>query len=436
MKKNLLLKKINKTVSCLLTAGLLAASAGCGVLDAIPSGMGPATTTSGTAAGTNVTNETTGYEAPVVEEISVEETSAAAATEEAKVDFYTITGVDAAGLETVKAAQEGLYAYSVMDESLHNLYAELVTIIEDEAEGVKISTKDPDELKYVFQCVFNDHPEYYWIDGYSYVKHESNGQTIYLTFSGKYIYTNDERRVNQVSIDSYVSTCLAGISSAASDYEKVKYVYDYIVNHTEYDLAAPDNQNILSVFLYGKSVCQGYAKAMQYLLGKLGVSCTMCVGTVITGEGHAWNLVNIDGAYYYTDVTWGDATYLFDQQAMTGAGSDVVNYDYLNITTDELLKTHTIDNVVPMPACAATAANYYVKENLYFTSADLDQVGTAFVNAAARGDEAVTLKCSDYSVFSELYDALITNQKIFDYLSGDNVSYSMSEDTYSFIFWL
>ena len=52
-------------------------------------------------------------------------------------------------------------------------------------------------------------------------------------------------------------------------------------------------------------------------------------GTVITGEGHAWNLVNIDGAYYYTDVTWGDATYLFDQQAMTGAGSDVVNYDYL-----------------------------------------------------------------------------------------------------------
>ena len=89
-----------------------------------------------------------------------------------------------------------------------------------------------------------------------------------------------------------------------------------------------------------------------------------------------------------------------------------------------------------MPACSATAANYYVKENLYFTSADLDQVGTAFAGAASRGEEAVTLKCSDYTVFSELYDALITNQKIFDYLSGDNVSYSMSEDTYSFIFWL
>ncbi len=435
MRNNHLLKKSYKSAAALLITGMLISSAGCGVLDAIPSGMG----SDGRAAtGSSVTgtNETTGYEAPVVEEIYVEETAAAAPEEEAKVDFYTITGVDAAGLEAVKAAQEGLYAYSVMDESLHNLYAELVTIIEEESEGVKISTKDADELKYVFQCVFNDHPEYYWIDGYSYVRHENNGQTIYLTFTGKYIYTPEERRVNQVSIDAYVSSCLAGISQTASDYEKVKYVYDYLVNHTEYDLGAPDNQNILSVFLYGRSVCQGYAKAMQYLLGKLGVPCTMCVGTVITGEGHAWNLVNIDGAYYYTDVTWGDANYLFDSAAMTGAGSDTVNYDYLNITTEELLKTHTIDNVVPMPACSATAANYYVKENLYFTSADLDQVGTAFAGAAARGDDAVTLKCSDYDVFSKLYDELITNQKIFNYLSGDNVSYSMSEDTYSFIFWL
>ena len=425
MKRNNRNYKKLHNISGLVLALILSVSLfGCGFLPEKP--------VTGTSSGTGET--ATGYEAPLVEEAV--DNSGADAEAEQKAEFTLVTGVDEAGLEEIKAAQEGLYAYSVMDESLHELYAELVAIIETESESVKISTKDADELKYVFQCVFNDHPEYYWIDGYSYVRHESGGETIYFTFSGKYTYTVEERRVNQVSIDAYVGSCLAGISSTASDYEKVKYVYDYIVDHTEYDLGAPDNQNILSVFLYGKSVCQGYSKAMQYLLAKLGISGTICVGKVSTGEGHAWNLVNIDGAYYYTDVTWGDANYLFDSMSYPSGTPDTVNYDYLNITTDELLKTHTIDNVVPMPACSATAANYYVMENLYFTSVDTSQIRDAFTNAYNNGDLSVTLKCSDSAVFSAMYDELIENQGIFDYLSTDNVSYSMSEDTLSFIFWI
>ena len=115
---------------------------------------------------------------------------------------------------------------------------------------------------------------------------------------------------------------LRGIEEAASEYDKVKAVYEAVIFSTNYDLSAADNQNIASVFLGGASVCQGYAKATQYLLNHLGVMCTLVQGTVDTGEAHAWNLVQVDGDYYYVDTTWGDASYRMEngseQESLAG----------------------------------------------------------------------------------------------------------------------
>lgn len=52
---------------------------------------------------------------------------------------------------------------------------------------------------------------------------------------------------------------------------------------------------------YGKAICGNYAALFTALANRIGLEAYY-----ITGVGHAFNLVKIDGEYYYTDPTWLD----------------------------------------------------------------------------------------------------------------------------------
>ena len=251
--------------------------------------------------------------------------------------------------------------------------------------------------------------------------------------------TKEEAAERAEMIRSVTAQWLSRLDENASEYDKVKAVYETIIFSTDYDLGAADNQNIASVFLGGASVCQGYAKATQYLLNHLGMMCTLVQGTVDTGEAHAWNLVRVDGAYYYVDTTWGDASYRMEDGSEQGTLPEI-NYDYLCVTTEDLLRTHRIDSVIPLPECTATEANYYVREGAYFTSCDREQMQEVFDRAAAEGRTDVTLKCADDSCYQDICHTLIDEQEIFSYLhmegNGNTVTYAQNGKQLSLTFWV
>ena len=220
-------------------------------------------------------------------------------------------------------------------------------------------------------------------------------------------------------IENYKNAFLTGVNQNTDDYTKIKYTYEYIIKNTEYDVDSVQNQNILSVFVYGRSVCQGYAKAFQYLSEELGIQSTLVVGYVGANEGHAWNMVKCNGQYYYIDCTWGDSSYLENSMSLSTGG---INYDYLNITTSELELTHVIDNFTPLPPCNSVTDNYYVKEGLYFEGIDLVQLDNAFMNAKFQGRDSVELKCSSKEVYDKLGEYLLDDNHIFDYMSSDKES--------------
>ncbi|MDE7246895.1 MAG: hypothetical protein K2N43_03305 [Lachnospiraceae bacterium] len=341
--------------------------------------------------------------------------------------------------EKLREEQRDCYAFGMLSEEEQQVYLEMLEALTDFRENVRLSSCDKELISRVFQCVLNDHPEIFYVEGYSYTEYTLGDLLKKITFTGSYRFSQEEVAEKQRQIDDYVNQCLAGMPEGADEYEKVKYVYEYLIHHTDYDASAKDSQNICSVFLERKSVCQGYAKATQYLLNRAGIFATLVLGRVVGGEGHAWNLVRIDGEYYYVDTTWGDASY----QAVGGTDYPIekiptINYDYLGVTTEQMEKTHTPDNVVELPLCTSIEANYYVREGVYFSEWDEGKLEKIFADSYERGEAYVTLKCESPAVYQKMRETLIGQQGIFRYLDGPDkaVSYVENEKQYSLSFWL
>ncbi|MBO4290976.1 MAG: hypothetical protein J5898_03630, partial [Lachnospiraceae bacterium] len=335
------------------------------------------------------------------------------------------------------------YAYARLSEAEQIWYRDMEKILGNMAEKGQLSDEGlkkglgTEHIDHIFQCIMIDHPELFYVEGYVYNSYTYGGKLTSLEFSGSYSLSKEEALARKKQIEEQARQIVAGCPKGTDDYGKIRYVYETLILRTDYRLDAPDNQNIYSVFVGRKSVCQGYAKATQYLLNLLGVECTLVSGTVGSGTRHGWNLVRADGNYYYLDTTWGDASYQPAEGSGVIAGLDI-NYDYLCVTTEELLRTHTIDSEVAMPACTAIADNYYVREGLFFYEADEERLRNLFAQADASKSYIVSLKCASKQCYDQIFGMLIGESRIFEFygIGAGSVAYIQSEQQYSLTFWV
>ncbi len=330
----------------------------------------------------------------------------------------------------------GMYGYENLDAGLRQLYAEILLVYQAQKEGIPLCSTDVNAVEKVSSCVLLDHPEIFYTDGYAYEQYMFAGTIQKIAYSPNYIMSADQISQNRAIIDQVVENYLAELPQNATDYDKVKYVYEMVILNTEYNLEAPDNQNICSVFLGRESVCLGYAKAVQYLLQQLNVEATVVTGSVLTGESHAWNLVKVNGQYYYLDATWGDASYTGSAGEETALST--INYDYLCVTTQDIVKTHIIDNPISVPNCIVQVDNYYVKEGLYLATLDTMLIESIFTTAKSQGRTCVSIRCANQIVYRDFQTNMLDNQQIFQYLgsSTTTLAYTTNDKLYTYTFML
>ncbi|WP_215189660.1 transglutaminase domain-containing protein [Exiguobacterium sp. s6] len=143
-----------------------------------------------------------------------------------------------------------------------------------------------------------------------------------------YDMTTEQANQIQARVDQVFAEMPVGLNH----FEKVKYVNDYVVLNTAYNLdsyASPYTP--YSILFNGEGVCEGYALTTLLLLEATGVETKYTSGEVETGL-HAWNLVKIDGEWYHLDKTWNDPV-------PNQPGK--VRYDYFLVSNATLRADHT-----------------------------------------------------------------------------------------------
>ncbi|WP_036610425.1 transglutaminase domain-containing protein [Oribacterium sp. P6A1] len=314
------------------------------------------------------------------------------------------------------SSQAGYYCYNLLNDDLKLVYREILEAITERKEK-SLSTLDTTELNTIYNYIVADHPEIFYSSGIHYTQELINGTVTSIKVRGQYSMDEETAASYEASMVPVIQSILVNVpgyvdGTETSDYEKIKYIYDYIIENTEYVPGSDENQNIVSVLLNHRSVCNGYAKTFQYLSQQLGIPAVLVTGYA-EGGLHAWNAVLMDGAWYQFDVTFGDS------QISSEKTSSFTNYAYFGLTDQQMNVNHSDLGTIPVPSCTSTSGNYFIKNGTYFDNADAGAVGELARSVQASGGNIVQFRTDSSETMSALMDSLFTNQRIYDYL--DNV---------------
>ncbi len=237
------------------------------------------------------------------------------------------------------AGTAGEYYYTQLNAQEKELYdqvkAQAGNLIDPyDPSNLEVSLSSPvesdTEAGSVLFAFFRDHPEYFWID-VSRIAFEpdadwNNGTPSWhlSAMSGEpYFYdgfTTDNLSGYRTQFEEAVGKIIDG-APAGDTVLTIRYLNNWLSLHNTYNVNGMGASNFSRCAASGilsennaqtGPVCYGYATALKVLLDRAGVNNAFVEGTAYNdknlpyGERHAWNYVEIDGAWYALDPTWDD----------------------------------------------------------------------------------------------------------------------------------
>lgn len=304
------------------------------------------------------------------------------------------------------------YYFKQLNEEEQRVYRELLKGIRAREKDFYLTLSQDDSIDRCYHAVLKDHPEIFWVHNHEKIYKTTYSDSDYCTFTPGYIYTESEISEIQNAMEAGFQEVSSLIPADASDYEKVRIVYTYVIDNTQYQ-ASDDDQSIAGVFWKKEAVCAGYAGAVQYLLERIGVPCIYVDGsTQGSTEGHAWNIVKLDGEYYYVDATNGDQPDFLNGNAAQLEEHKTIIYDYLCPFPEEYEKKYIRSEELTVPDCTAKDMNFYVLNQGYFDGYDWETIYDYCKMRLDNGAAVVRFKFSNQEAFAAACNELLDNGEV------------------------
>ena len=304
------------------------------------------------------------------------------------------------------------YYFKQVNEEEQRVYRELLKGIRAREKDFYLTLSQDDSIDRCYHAVLKDHPEIFWVHNHEKIYKTTYSDSDYCTFTPGYIYTESEISEIQNAMEAGFQEVSSLIPADASDYEKVRIVYTYVIDNTQYQ-ASDDDQSIAGVFWKKEAVCAGYAGAVQYLLERIGVPCIYVDGsTQGSTEGHAWNIVKLDGEYYYVDATNGDQPDFLNGNAAQLEEHKTIIYDYLCPFPEEYEKKYIRSEELTVPDCTAKDMNFYVLNQGCFDGYDWETIYDYCKMRLDNGAAVVRFKFSNQEAFAAACNELLDNGEV------------------------
>ena len=303
---------------------------------------------------------------------------------------------------------ENNWSYRHLSADMQATYGDLYTAVTDgfetdcivttkgdnpvTGEGVEVRlshTLSPDEVSQLFQAFLYDNPQFFYLDRHYGMNGSQIGDKLYYDrMTLLYSMTAAERKLAKEEIEKVKADILQKAAGVSDEFERELLLHDWLAAHCTYDYAEEPPVEAYTAYgalVKGVAVCEGYARAMQWLLLDSGMPNMPAIGTDLNGESHMWNVVLVDGMPYHLDVTWNDT-------------KDLPRHNCFNLTTAELLLGRQIDDSnIGLPDCTATDMNFYRKTDCFLASSDRQTIARTVAREVQSGDTAIELQFDEAS---------------------------------------
>lgn len=180
---------------------------------------------------------------------------------------------------------------------------------------------------------FESNVDFHIMGGYDDLRVDNLGEIVFITglkgtyYTSAVIYQKEELR----RILEKIELIEKGIKPNWSPLQKLIYVYEHIQKEIIYDPKFEQKRrrdvSSLRGLMTNQCVCAGFAMILKEILDRNGVPCEY-----VEGNGHAWNIVTIDGKKYGVDLTFDTRDFL-----TTGKG---ISFKWLTQSPEVFASSH------------------------------------------------------------------------------------------------
>ena len=195
------------------------------------------------------------------------------------------------GSYPVAGGESGYYdEYGHYHYSADELYNEMYNACMEYRDVIYLDGVFEDaDFQNAFNKVFLMNPDVFWVDNIRYQTFEDwTARLDFDIYDGidlSKVYAMHEEVINKAD------EIAAMAKKMPTDYERIKFVHDYIIEHTEYDEKVIDTYKnyAYGCLINGKTACHGYSKAFQLVTNRMGYTSGLIRG--FADSKHSWNYI-------------------------------------------------------------------------------------------------------------------------------------------------